>query len=124
MVSSGNGKWHLGIFVIATALIFYLFVYNQWYLVASSAGFVTIVFIFVALSFFTSAIETAFSTAHTDKTIQVTLYKETSAIATRYVEFDELVRSALSIKEFNEVQRKRLAKLASEERAFRKTGKP
>jgi CBS domain containing-hemolysin-like protein len=74
----------------------------------------------VVLSFFSSAIETAFSTAHTDRRIQQALEKEAGAIAERYNQFDEIVRSGVSIEQFDAGQKKSLAKLERDNRIFKR----
>lgn len=112
-------RWLLG-FVAATGLIFYVFVYGQWYLVSSTWGFIGLVALFVSLSFFSSAIETAFSTAHIDRRIQEALERDAGAIAERYNVFDELVRSGTSIEQFDSVQRKLLDKLERDEKRFKR----
>lgn len=108
------------VFVAATTIIFYVFVFQQWYLVASTGGFITLVLIFAVLSFFSSAIETAFSSAHTDKRIQEQLATDAEEIAKRYEKFDNLIREGTSLVQFSASQRRELKKLERADRRFKR----
>lgn len=120
MERSRKGQRSLFLFILMTAFLFWLFVYQQWYLVSSGALFVTLIFAFVVLSFFSSAIETAFSTAHTDKSIQVALDRETASIGERYNVYDEMVRAGTSISNLDKTQRRELAKIEKDDRRLRR----
>jgi len=83
--------WLITFVCLVSAMCYYL-VFEQWYLVSSTGLFVVLVLVFVSLSFYCSASETAFATAHTDKRIQAKLSDETEEIAVRYSNFEEIIR--------------------------------
>ncbi len=105
------GRFSVFLFLGVIAYIFYIFVYQQWYLVSSTFGFVTLILVFVVFSFMSSAIETAFSTAHTDRNIQEALERDAAALAQRYDQLNDFVRNGSGIENFDREQRKLLGKL-------------
>jgi ABC-type multidrug transport system fused ATPase/permease subunit len=105
------GKTSFGFFVFGVLIVFYFFVFQQWHFVSSTAMFLLLVFVFVVLSFLSSAFETAFSTAHTDRRIQESIEDEVGKLALRYSQIDEVIRSGQSIEALSGSQRKELRRL-------------
>lgn len=99
-----NLKW-LIFFLIGVSALFYIFVFGQWYMVSSTQMFVLIVISFVGFSFYSSASEAAFSTAHTDTRIQEALAGEAEEIANRYNTFQEVINE-IGLQNLNDSQKK------------------
>lgn len=113
-----NIKW-LIVFILGVSALFYIFVFGQWYMVSSTHMFVLIVITFVGLSFYSSASEAAFSTAHTDTRIQEALAGESEAIANRYNKFEEVINE-FGLQNLNKEQKKRLRNIDRDNEKLRK----
>lgn len=113
-----NIKW-LIFFVLSVAALFYIFVFNQWYMVSSTPTFVSVVIIFVGLSFYSSASEAAFSTAHTDTKIQKALAGDSEVIANKYNDFQNTINE-VGLGNLDEKQKNLLKRIDRENIKLRK----
>ncbi|QFU07178.1 hypothetical protein PARPLA_00878 [Rhodobacteraceae bacterium THAF1] len=107
------------LFTVVTCGVFYVFVHGQWYLVSSTKLFVALIVIFVGLSFFASASETAFSTAHTDVRIQEALREEFEGVAARYNDFEEVIRN-VGLQNLDKHQKRKWMRVERDQRKLKR----